>query len=673
VKPTVIHRRQVAWSAPPGQLAVIGTGPLGYLGAADEDRTRWLGGFRRLLDGVQEPLQVVMSFRPGAGTHKQESAQIGRAADLQFAQELGAEPTAQQRGVCLVVAPTVAQLVCEALRQLGVPGITCRLIQRSSVQLVGTERRDSFADREGWHRTWWLDRLPGFDLEPGWLLRLVPRALRVTVAIHAEPLPAAWVVDYLQRQLRFMRASQMTGQGGEDPALYTAMPNAETLQKRVAANQENAFQVSTYVTVTSLDETALEAASEVVEAAAQACLVSLHRCTLRMRDGRIASLPLGLDRLRRQRVLDTSSLSTFFPWLDADLRQERGVLVGTSRATGCPVLLDPFDDSRFANANIGVFGHSGAGKTYLLSSLALSALGLGTQVFIIDPEQEYLGLAERAGGVAVSLALGSDHALNVLELRPVGKHLSEAWMGPAAADAVDLTSVICGGLDEAERVQVEQAVRGAYEAAPQPVLAHVAQRLPPESRAGRVLSRWVKGALGAMFSSPTNVDLDAPVVAFGMRELREEMVAPVHFLLAEALWSRIKTRDRRRLLVVDELGLLFDDPTIRRFVVNLARRIRKYDGALVFATQNPGDLLSSEAGAVVATNPAILFLGAQRPGEAQKLQRAFQLSDDQRTGLEMARRGEFLLAAAGERLPIKVRAAPWQERLIKGADWPRAQ
>jgi type IV secretory pathway VirB4 component len=176
-----------------------------------------------------------------------------------------------------------------------------------------------------------------------------------------------------------------------------------------------------------------------------------------------------------------------------------------------------------------------------------------------------------------------------------------------------------------------------------------------------------------MFSSPTNVDLDAPVVAFGMRELREEMVAPVHFLLAEALWSRIKTRDRRRLLVVDELGLLFDDPTIRRFVVNLARRIRKYDGALVFATQNPGDLLSSEAGAVVATNPAILVLGAQRPGEAQKLQRAFQLSDDQRTGLEVARRGEFLLAAAGERLPIKVRAAPWQERLIKGADWPRAQ
>src|SRR5207248_4631257 len=99
-----------------------------------------------------------------------------------------------------------------------------------------------------------------------------------------------------------------------------------------------------------------------------------------------------------------------------------------------------------------------------------------------------------------------------------------------------------------------------------------------------ILGRWVQGSLGQMFSAPTNIDLDAPIVVFGMRELRDEMVAPVHFLLAEALWTRIKRKDRRRMLIVDELGLLFEDATIRRFVVSLARRIRKYDGSLVFAS-----------------------------------------------------------------------------------------
>ena len=104
------------------------------------------------------------------------------------------------------------------------------------------------------------------------------------------------------------------------------------------------------------------------------------------------------------------------------------------------------------------------------------------------------------------------------------------------------------------------------------MLGDVAARLPETSRVGRVLARWVQGSLGHIFSRPTNVELDAPLIVFGMRELRAEMVAPVHYLLAEALWARIKMRDRRRMLVVDELGLLFEDPTVRRFVVSLARR-----------------------------------------------------------------------------------------------------
>jgi type IV secretory pathway VirB4 component len=176
----------------------------------------------------------------------------------------------------------------------------------------------------------------------------------------------------------------------------------------------------------------------------------------------------------------------------------------------------------------------------------------------------------------------------------------------------------------------------------------------------RILTRWTQGSLGRLFSAATNVDLDARIVVFGMRELREEMVAPVHFLLAEALWGRIRTRRRRTMLLIDELGLLFEDPAIRRFTVALARRIRKYNGSLVFATQNPGDLLSTDAGAVVATNPAIHLFGAQRPGEALKLQQAFHLSDEQRTSLETARRGDFLLAAGPERLSIRVEAPAWQ-------------
>jgi len=649
-------------------MAVIKTGALGFAGAAEGDRLRHLNSFRRLLDGLDGPLQVVIEVAPGsstdASTHvKPQDFDDMRAADMCFVDQVAQSNTAHRFDTLLIASEAHVKRLQPALREIGVPFEQLPPVNEVG---IGKELAHRYLHAEGHSRTWCVERLPGTELEAGWLYRLLAPGLKLRLSWHATPLPVAWIVDYLQRQLVNMRATRLLEHdaGTADPILAGAVPNAEDLQRRLASSQDKAFHVALYITLTSPTPDELAAGSIKVEAAARAILCQLQACTFRMFDGYLATQPVGIDRLERKRVLDTSALVTFFPWLEPDLQQPGGLAVGRNLATGAPVLVDPFDHRRYANANIGVFGHSGAGKTYLLSTLALGALGRGVQVFVIDPEHEYGGLARQLGGVDVELALGSGHALNVLDLRPSDRR-DEAWLGPAAADAVDLCATICGGLNESERALVESAVRAAYDDLEQPVLRDVASRLSKRSRVATILQRWVHGSLGQMFSSPTNVDLEAPIVTFGMRELRDEMVAPVHFLLAEALWTRIKRKDQRRMLLIDELGLLFEDPTIRRFVVNLARRIRKYDGSLVFATQNPGDLLSSDQGRVVATNPALLFFGAQRPGEAAKLEETFHLSPRQRSFLETSHRGDFLLAAGADRLAVQVQAPPWQEEVMR--------
>jgi hypothetical protein len=651
-------------------IAVIRTGSLGFAGAAEGDRARWISSFRRLLDGLDAPLQVLIEVLPGTGAETCAHAppldfDDMRGADVCFVERMAQSSSAHRFETSLITPEIQARRLAQALQELGVQ---FEVAPPTTEACFGVERANHYRHAGGYSRTWYVERLPGTELEPGWLFRLLPQSLKLRLSCHVMPLPVAWIVDYLQRQLINMRASRLVEQdaGAADPLLAGALPNAEDLQRRLASSQDKAFHVAVYLTLTCDSSEELEAGASRVESAARGVLCQLQPCTLRMFDGYLATLPLGIDRLGRKRVLDSSTLVTFFPWLEADLRQPDGLVVGRNVATGAPILVDPFDQRHYANANIGVFGHSGAGKTYLLSSLALGALGRGVQVYVIDPEDEYGALARQVGGVAVELALGSGHALNVLDLRPSDRR-DEAWLGPAAADAVDLCATICGGLDEAERALLESAVRAAYGDLDQPVLRDVAARLSAGSRVATILRRWVHGSLGQMFSAPTNVDLGAPMVTFGMRELRDEMVAPVHFLLAEALWARIKRKDRRRMLVVDELGLLFEDATIRRFVVSLARRIRKYDGSLLFATQNPGDLLSSDQGTVVATNPAVVFFGAQRPGEAAKLQETFHLSSRQRAFLESARRGDFLVAAGTDRLAVQVQAPPWQEEAMRHA------
>src|SRR5438105_11615104 len=310
---------------------------------------------------------------------------------------------------------------------------------RQQHEPFGMEFATRFQHVRGFSRSWCIERLPGTEIEAGWLFRLFPPGLAINLSWHATPLPAAWIVGYLQRQLINMRASRLldTHAGSSDPTLAGALPNAEDLQRRLVSSQDKAFHVSVYLTLTSPTVKALELGARRVEAAARAILCELRPCDFRMLDGFLATRPGGPDRLQRKRVLDSTALTTFLPWQDADLQQPHGLFIGRHHTSGAPVMIDPFDQTRYANANMAVFGHSGAGKTYLLSTIVMGALGCGTSVYVIDPEHEYGRLAQQLGGVDVPLALGSGHALNVLDLRP-SEHRDESWLGPAAADAVDL-------------------------------------------------------------------------------------------------------------------------------------------------------------------------------------------------------------------------------------------
>jgi type IV secretory pathway VirB4 component len=263
------------------------------------------------------------------------------------------------------------------------------------------------------------------------------------------------------------------------------------------------------------------------------------------------------------------------------------------------------------------------------------------------------------------VAAGSGHAINILDpLRTPDPEDSNDQL----TDVLDLVSVMCGGMDPLERAHLEEAVRTAI-GSPKgiPVLGDVCTILDSRQQAPRlaaILKRWTTGELGQLFSAPTNVDMTADLIGFNLRDLKDEVVGPAYLLLANWLWARLRRDRRPRHLLIDEAGLLLEHEVIRRFLVRLARRIRKYRGSLILVTQNPGDLFESKDGAVLATNPSLLMLGSLKHSEAVKVQKAFSLTDRQVASLETARRGDFLLLAGPNRVPLHVMVPPWMDELI---------
>ena len=152
----------VLWNARP-DVAVITTGSLGFAGAAEADRLRWLSSFRRLLDGLDAPLQVLVEVVPGPGTVSETDrvSQLDfedmRGADLSYADEIAQSASAHRFQTSLITSSSQAARLESALRELGVsfeaskPPTTIGPGKEHAGRYLHAERSRHVTEREAVH------------------------------------------------------------------------------------------------------------------------------------------------------------------------------------------------------------------------------------------------------------------------------------------------------------------------------------------------------------------------------------------------------------------------------------------------------------------------------------------------------------------------------------------
>lgn len=707
---------------------IVGTSSLNFEGLAPEQQLRSVQAFRELLHAQSGPMQLYLRIRrvpagdqaePDAAAFADHAAYLGALTRSFINAHLHDTPV-YQREISVVLGPVDpgrqllrswlfrfdrsseqpsfvasdlgkplrnrAQALLEQLRRIGVKGrlLDDQALSTLLAELYGrpqSDREDRAAGRQAFaHRadsveidgrfyaSFVVNRYPGEEVEPGWLLPLMSFKGELHAGIHVLPLETDRMLTLLHHRIRDLRANDMASleSGAVDPPAIGTLPDALKVHQALARNEEKAFAVSFYITIGADNLRELRSQAEALRGSCRRMMLEMVQPFFEMRQALLSSWPLGTDLLGRDHILHSSALTTMMPWLQEDLADADGHYWGYNKETGGLCVFDPFDVERFSNANIAVLAHSGAGKSYAAASVVLSGHTRGIGAIVLDPEAEYGGMIRALGGTYLHLAAGSGHAINALD--PLLFSVDSEEPTDQLSDVLDLIGLMCGKLDEVERAHVESITRSVIANAENtPVLGDIWRQLDraqPGSRVSTILHRWVTGDLGQLFSAPTNVDLGAMIVGFNLRDLSEELVPPSCLLLANWLWTALRRDRRPRHLLIDEVGLLLEHEPIRRFLIRLARRIRKYGGSLILVSQNPGDFFETKDGAVLATNPSILLLGSQKHSEASKLQKAFNLTERQVNYLETAERGDFLLVAGPNRVPVHVMVPPWMDELI---------
>jgi len=538
---------------------------------------------------------------------------------------------------------------------------------------------------DGYWRTLAISAYPRI-VTPGWLAPLFALPASADIALHITPVPGPTIASFLRRKVSELASSEAADaerQRLPDPERQAALADARDLQEKLARGEERLFTLGIYVTLRAATQEELETVTTRCEATLGGLLAASRRMWFRQWDGYCTTAPTGDDRLQVLRHADTSSLVTCFPFGQADLADPEGCCYGINPQTRGLVVLDRF---ALENYNAVVFAKSGAGKSYAVKLELLRWLVAGVEAYVIDPEDEYVRLADSVGGTIIRWGPTSAERFNPFAIT-AGSEAGARTRKVLSLQA--LWRLMAGDLSPELSTALDRALLSVFAAAgitdDPATYANVAptfadlqvefrrrmEDAEPEDRASwrtlhdRLL-RYTDGPLAPLFTTPSRVQPKRPLTVFALRECEGDLRRIGMFLALDHCWQQIKgsRHQRRRLVILDEAWWLMQEPEAARYVYRLAKTARKYWVALTAISQDAKDFLSSDYGQAVVANASLALLFKQAPQALDQVAAAFRLSEGERRLLLTAAVGEGLCIAGQVHIPLQVVASPAEHRLI---------
>lgn len=534
---------------------------------------------------------------------------------------------------------------------------------------------------ETFAKTIFVMAFPRF-LSVNWFSPIINVDFPVNISIFIHPVESNKVLKgLLKTTTQIQSRINLEAEDGKirNPMLESALENTEELRTRLQEGTERFFRVGIYITIFGDSYKDLNKVHHSIEAILESQMIYAKPASFRMEQGLASTVPLGEDRLDVANNLNTSPLSTIFPFVSAELSSNSGVLYGINRHNNSLILFDRFE---MENANMVVFAKSGAGKSYVVKLEILRSMMMGVNIIIIDPENEYKHLAETVGGSFIKISLNSKYHLNPFDL-PIAQDDEDSAdiLRNSIANLVGLLRIMLGNITPEENSILDSAIREAYSIRDINEQTNIALLTPDQfptmtdlyavlrnmdgakSLAIR-LERYTEGIFSGFLNNHTNIKTDNQIVVFNIRDLEEELRPIAMYVVLQFIWNEMRSKMKKRLVVVDEAWVMMQHDDAASFLFGIAKRCRKYYTGLTTITQDVNDFMNSRYGKPIVTNASAQLLLKQSTAAIDVVQETFFLTDQEKFLLLESNVGEGIFFAGNKHAAIKVVASYSEDQII---------
>jgi len=499
------------------------------------------------------------------------------------------------------------------------------------------------------------------------------------VSIFVHPIETTKIMRQFQKKVAEIQ-SQISSREEKglvrDPKLDTAYNDLETLRDQLQQAQEKIFDVGLYITIYAESKEELDKFESEMKSILESKLIYVKPAIFQQEEGFKSVIPIGTDLLNVHSKLNSSPLSSLFPFISFELTSDKGILYGINRHNSGLVLFDRFS---LGNYNSVTFAKSGSGKSYMTKLEILRSLMFDTEVIVIDPEREYEYMAEATGGRFFNISLTSEHHINPFDLPTPGEDEEPSdILRSNIVNLVGLFRIMLGGLSPEEDSIIDRAISETYalkDITPEsdfsqieaPLLSDFELVLGGMEGAESLvqkLSKYTQGTWSGFINKPTNVDINKKFVVFSLRDMEDELKPVAMYLVTHFIWTAIRKELKKRLLVIDEAWWMMKSEDTASFLFGLAKRGRKYYLGVSTITQDVEDFLRSPYGGPIITNSSIQLLMKQSPSSIELVQKTFNLTDEEKFLLLESDVGEGIFFAGQKHVAIKIIASYTEDQII---------